>query len=280
MADDSTKSTDRPPAQAKVGRKLNINTSSLSRFASLDPRVPKPDFIEDLYKAACVGAAASGRNVGISLEDLQALRVKAEAERRGTCQRCAELGREIDSLTKQLNTPCPSCTAYQQEQAAHQQEREETAAQLASSKEQVAAMRAALRELKTSEAGLRERLAAAQASRAPLPVPLRRRDRQRSAKERAVARQLAEQATELDNAGKEEMALNILQRGTAELLSTSETALVMMELRQHAHDHLADNLIHVYGRDHGDRQVMEVALELHAEGAVADAGAILHAALK
>lgn len=267
-------SGDRPPTQTEVMKRLGVgNPTSLSRFASLHSRVPSPAFIEALHKAACLDAAASGQEVGITLEALQTLRAHAEAEGRGRCQGCLELGRRIDSLTQRLNTPCPAC-------AVHQQEQKENAARIAALKEEVAAMRAAVQEMETVEAGLQARLAMAMASRTPLPVPPRRRDRQRSEKERAVARQLAAQAAELDGAGKEDYALALLRRGTTELLSPSETAFVMVELRQQERDHLTDNLIHVYGRDQGDRHVMAVALELHEEGAVDDAGAILRAALK
>ncbi|MEY9991624.1 hypothetical protein ABIE67_003656 [Streptomyces sp. V4I8] len=220
-----------------------------------------------------MSAAASGRIVGITLDDLQTLRALAEAETRGRCQNCAGLGRRIDSLNQQLSTPCPSCEARERQLVAD-------AAQLRALKGEVAAMRAAVQEMETTEAGLRARLAMAKASRTPLPVPPRRGDRQRSEKERAVARQLAAQAGELDGTGNEESALILLRHGTTELLSPSETALVMMELRQQERDHLADDLIHVYGRDQEDRHVMAVALELHEEGAVNDAGAILRAALK
>ncbi|WP_449340095.1 hypothetical protein [Streptomyces chartreusis] len=252
---------------------LHSNTTSVSRFASLDPRVPSPVFIEDLHKAACVAAAASGRFVGITLEDLQTLRALAEAETRGRCQSCIELGRRIDSLNQQLNTPCASCEMHERQLAAG-------AAQLQALRNEIAGMRAAMQEMETTEAGLRARLALAKASRTPLPVPPRRGDRQRSETERAVARQLAAQAWELDSAGKEDSALILLRHGTTELLSPSETALVMVELRQQGRDHLVDDLIHVYGRDQDDRQVMSVAVELHEEGAVNDAGAILRAALK
>ncbi|MGW0574983.1 hypothetical protein ACWD25_03255 [Streptomyces sp. NPDC002920] len=259
--------------QAEVAERLHSNTTSVSRFASLDPRVPSQTFIEDLYKAACVAAAVSGQHVSITLEALHTLRARADAENRGRCQRCAELGRRIDSLTQQANTPCPACAVYQREQ-------EESAAQLLALRGEVAVMRAAVREMETTEAGLRASLAMAKASKAPLPVPFQQRDRQRSKKERAVARQLVAQAGELDVAGKEDSALILLRHGTTELLNPAETALVMLELRHQERDHLADDLIHVYGRDQGDRDVMEVAAELHAEGAVDDAGAILRAALR
>ncbi|WP_280866710.1 hypothetical protein [Streptomyces sp. SAI-127] len=134
--------------------------------------------------------------------------------------------------------------------------------------------------MRTTEAGLQARLAAEQAARTPLPVPRQKRDRQRSKKEEAVAQQLARQAGELDSTGKPNLALTLLRQGTTELLTPAETAHVMVELRRHERDHLADNLIHVYGRDQGDRHIMAVALELHEEGAIEDAGAILRAALR
>jgi hypothetical protein len=55
---------------------------------------------------------------------------------------------------------------------------------------------------------------------------------------------------------------------------------VQLLLRQRQHDELADNLIHVYGRDQGDQDVLRVVLALHQQGAFDDAGAILHAALE
>lgn len=271
--DESGGSEDRPPTLTEAAELLHSNTTSLSRFASLDSRVPSPAFIEDLHKAASAAAAASSRAVGIALEDLQTLRSRAEAETRGRCQSCAELGRRIDSLNQQLSTPCSSCEASQRQLVAD-------TAQLRALKGEVVALRAAVQDMETTEAGLRARLALAKAARTPLPVPPRRGDRQRSQKEKAVARQLAAQAGELDRAGKEDSALILLRHGTTELLNPLETALVMVELREQERDHLADDLIHVYGRDSDDRDVMAVALELHKEGAVHDAGAILRAALK
>lgn len=271
--EETADSADKPPKLAEVAERLGRSQTSVSRFASLHPRVPSPAFIEDLHKAACVAAVACGRTVRITLDDLQTLRALAEAETRGRCQNCAELGRRIDSLSQQLSAPCPSCEARERQLVAD-------AAQLRALKSEVAAMRAAVQEMETTEAGLRARLAMAKASRVPLPVPPRRGDRQRSEKERAVARQLASHAGELDSTGNEDSALILLRHGTTELLSPSETALVMVELRQQERDHLADDLIHVYGRDQDDRHVMAVALELHEEGAVNDAGAILRAALK
>jgi hypothetical protein len=229
--------------------------------------------VERLYKEACSDAAAYGQDVGITRDDLLDLRTRAARERRG-CRQCVELRKRIDSLARATNLTCPSCDARQQHRQA------EDAAQVTALKNQVAALRATVREMRTTEAGLQARLAAAQAARTLLPVPHQTRDRQQSKKEEAVAQQLARQARELDSTGKPNLALTLLRQGTTELLTPTETAHVMVELRRHERNHLADNLIHVYGRDQGDRHVMAVALELHEEGAVEDAGAILRAALR
>ncbi|MFH7336434.1 MmcB family DNA repair protein [Streptomyces sp. KHY 26] len=268
----SAKSGCTPPTQAELAERLDSNSTSLSRFASLDPRVPGPKFIETLHKEACLDAADGGVQVDITLEALQDLRTSADGERRG-CPSCVELGGRIDSLTAQLNAPCAAC-------ATHQKEREDAVALMASLRQEATELRTKVQALETSEAGLQARLAMAKARRTPLPVPHQQRDRQRSQKEVAVARQLAAQARELDSAGHQDEALALLRRGTTELLSPAETALVIVELRQQKRDHLVDNLIHVYGRDQGDRPVMTVAAELHEEGAPDDAGAVLRAALK
>ncbi|GEK03802.1 hypothetical protein TNCT1_60780 [Streptomyces sp. 1-11] len=79
--------------------------------------------------------------------------------------------------------------------------------------------------------------------------------------------------------GRAEVALRLLRRST-EVLNPLETAEVLLLLRHRQHDELADNLIHVYGRDQGDQDVLHVALSLHEQGSFTDVGAILHAALE
>ncbi|MFJ9156054.1 hypothetical protein ACIRPS_04580 [Streptomyces griseoviridis] len=273
----SEESAETPPTQLEMAKRLGTNPPSLSRFAKTDPRVPGAGFIRNLHAAA---RADSGQDVDITLDALQTLRVRAEAERDGRCANCGELGKRIDSLNQRLSEPCPACATHQQERIAYEQGQKEDAARIAELRGEVTALKAAARERSTVEAGLQARLATLQATRAPLPVPRRRVDRQRSEKERAAARQLANQADELDRAGNEGFALTILRQGTTELLSPAETALVVVELRQRERDHLADDLIHIYARDQGDLDVMTVAMALYTEGAVDDAGAILQAALR
>ncbi|MGI5455187.1 hypothetical protein ACQEWB_18800 [Streptomyces sp. CA-249302] len=234
--------------------------------------MPSQNFVERLHKEASADAAASGQDVCITHDYLLALRASAEGERLG-CKLCVQLGGRIDSLTQQLSRPCRACAVRQQAQ-------DERAAELATLRGEAAALRASVQEMETVEAGLQARLAMAKASKTPLPVPRQRRDRQRSEKEVAAARQLAAHAKDLDAAGNPASALTLLRQTTTELLTPVETALVLLELRQGEHDHLADDLIHVYGRDQRNpRHAMAVSLELNEEGAFDDAGAILRAVL-
>ncbi|MGW4875674.1 hypothetical protein ACWEPI_03810 [Streptomyces sp. NPDC004262] len=271
-----TQNPDKPAGtcatQAEAAKRLGCTADSLSRYLNR-PRVPARNFVELLHKEASADAALDGQDVTIGLDDLLALRASAAGERLG-CELCVELGGRIDSLTQQLETPCSEC-------AARQQVKDEQAVQLEALRGEVAALRAAVQEMETVEAGLRARLAMAKASRAPLPVPSQGGDRQRSKKEVAVARQLAAQARSLDGAGRPDSALTLLRQSTTELLTPVETALVVLELRRDERNHLANDLIHVYGRDQEDpRHAMAVSLELNEEGAFDDAGAVLRAALK
>ncbi|MDW8808434.1 hypothetical protein P1P68_27500 [Streptomyces scabiei] len=229
--------------QSEAAGRLRSNPSSLSRFLS-GKTVPGPEFIETLYKEACTDAG-SERAVGVSLDDVMSLRLRAVDERR--CVRCADLS--------------------------------EQAEQLASLRNESATLRAAVTELNAAKAGLQARLAAL-ARPAPPPVPRRKRDRRRSRNDGAAARRVAAQAEELGRGDRQDVALAMLRQTTTEVLSPVETAVVLLTLRQRHQNRLADNLIHVYGRDQGDRDVMQAALELHEQGAHSDAGALLRAAMR
>ncbi|MFH9401402.1 helix-turn-helix domain-containing protein [Streptomyces sp. NPDC017638] len=290
-SDDPTTTGRRLLNQAEAAKRLGCNADELSRYLN-DPRIPSREFLERLHKEACADAAASGQDVGISLEALLGLRTSALGERR-SCEYCQEMGEHIDSLIQQLNAPCPACAAHQRQQEARQRQRKQLAARLRSARREEARLRMTVAELKVtvadlktelaektaSEAGLRERLTAAPSARAQLPVPRRPGDRQLNTRDVSAARQLVAQAEELDSSGREDLAFTLLRQGTTELLTPAETALVVTELRYRERDRLADDLIHVYGRDQGNQDVMAVALELHEKGAPDDAGAILRAAL-
>ncbi|MFF5855609.1 helix-turn-helix domain-containing protein [Streptomyces sp. NPDC012751] len=298
-SDDPGETGRRSLKQAEAAKRLECTADELSRYLN-DARIPSQGFLERLHKEACADATASGQDVDISLEALLGLRSSALGEQRD-CEYCLEMGGRIDSLIQQLNAPCPACAAHQRQQEARRQQRKRLAARLRSARTEQARLRTAVADLKVtvadlktvlaekaaSEAGLRERLAAAlrelpaaaQDARAQLPVPRRPRDRQLSTKDVSATRQLVTQAEELDSSGREDLALTLLRQSTTELLTPAETALVVTELRYRERDRLADDLIHVYGRDQENQDVMAVALELHEEGAPDDAGAILRAAL-
>jgi hypothetical protein len=282
---------EKPLKQAEAADRLNCTADMLSRYLNTR-RIPPQGFVERLYKEACADAAASGQDVGITRDALLGLHVSALGER-GGCEHCLELGGRIDSLTQQLNAPCPACMTHQRQQEARQRQRKQLAARLRSARREEARLRMTVADLKVtvadlkaelaekaaSEAGLRERLTATQGASAQLPVPRRPRDRQLSTKDVSAARQLVAQAEELDSSGREDLAFTLLRQTTTELLTPAETALVVAELRCRERDRLADDLLHVYGRDQEHQDVMAVALELHEEGAPDDAGAVLRAAL-
>ncbi|GAB1335838.1 hypothetical protein ACE1SV_24280 [Streptomyces sp. E-15] len=291
QSDDPGETGRRPLKQAEAAKRLECTADELSRYLN-DARIPSQGFLERLHKEACADAAASGQGVDINLEALLGLRSSALGEQRG-CEYCLEMGGRIDSLIQQLNAPCQACAAHQRQQEARRQQRKQLAARLRSARTEQARLRTVVADLKVtvadlktalaekaaSEAGLRELPAAAQDARAQLPVPRRPRDRQLSTKDVSATRQLVTQAEELDSSGREDLALTLLRQSTTELLTPAETALVVTELRYRERDRLADDLIHVYGRDQENQDVMAVALELHEEGAPDDAGAILRAAL-
>ncbi|MET9077656.1 helix-turn-helix transcriptional regulator [Streptomyces sp. NPDC004232] len=282
-SEDPGKSGSRPLKQAEAAKRLGCTADMLSRYLN-SPRIPSQDFVERLYKEACADAAASGQDVGITSEELLVLRARALGEQAG-CEHCQELGRRIDSLTEQLNAPCPACAAHERDQEVRRRQRKRAAAQLRSARKEAAGLRAMLADMKVelaeklaAEAGLREG-PAAKAAGALLPVPRRTRDRQQNTKEVLAARRLVAQAEELDSSGREDLAFTLLRQSTTEVLTPAETALVMVELRHREQDRLADGLVHAYGRDQENRDVMAVALELHENGATDDAGAMLRAAL-
>ncbi|MEU3858509.1 hypothetical protein AB0F03_14245 [Streptomyces sp. NPDC028722] len=290
-SDDPGETGRQPLKQAEAAKRLGCNAGDLSRYLN-DHRIPPQDFLECLYKEACADAVVSGQDAGISLQALLGLRASALGEQRD-CEYCLETGGRVDALIQQLNAPCPACEAHQRQQEARRRQRKQLAARLRSARTEGARLRMTVAELKVtvadlktelaeksaSEAGLRERLAAAQGARAQLPVPRRPGDRQLSPKDVSAARQLVAQAEELDKSGREDLAFTLLRQSTTELFSPPETALVVAELRYRERDRLADDLIHVYGRDQETQDVMAVALELHEKGAPDDAGAMLRAAL-
>ncbi|MGW3727858.1 helix-turn-helix domain-containing protein [Streptomyces sp. NPDC000851] len=247
--------------QAKAAEHLGCSESSLSRFLS-GQSLPGLQLVEGFYKQAC--ADAGNENVvGFSLEELRTLHSEAEAER---CHSCIGQAAEVEDLTRQLQEMKSECASLRQE-----------VAELALLRRDMAEQKAVVAKLRAARAGLQARLAA-RTSSAPLPVPGRRGDRQRMRNDVAAAQLLARQAGELDRNRGPEAALTLL-RQTTEALSPREMATLLLLLRQQQDDQLADNVIHIYGRDQSDQDVLHATLALHEHGATEDAGAMLRAAL-
>jgi uncharacterized tellurite resistance protein B-like protein len=245
---------------------LNCSESSLSRFLS-GQSVPRLRSVEHLYETALADARGE-HGLGVNLDDLRKLHGAAEAER---CRSCLDLRTQLDAAVTQAREA-------EAEAAALRQSASNVTAELEALRREVRSLKDAVTELKAARAGLQARLTT-QAALAPLPVPRRRGDRQRSKNDASAARQVAKRAAELRGNGRQDAALTLL-RHTTEVLSPVETATLFRALRDHQQSELLGNLIHIYGRDHQDQEVMHVTLELHKQGCPDDAGALLQAAVK
>jgi hypothetical protein len=245
---------------------LLCSESSLSRFLS-GRSVPRLPSVEHLYKTA-VADAGGEQVVGITLTELRKLHKAALDER---CQSCV-------ALRSQLASAEARTTTAEAELASLRQSASDSTAELEALRREVKSLKDAVLELRSARAGLQARLTI-QAALAPLPVPRRRGDRQRSGNDVSAARQVAKRAAELRSGGRQDAALALL-RHTTEVLSTGETAALFRALRQERQNELLDNLIHIYGRDRRDQEVMQVTWELHKQGAADDVGALLRAAME
>ncbi|MBV2354426.1 hypothetical protein KUM39_08620 [Streptomyces sp. J2-1] len=246
------------PSQQEAADRFNSDSSSLSRYLS-DIRVPKAPFLRALHEAAEADAVAAGKEVGITLADLLDLHRLAVRERRG-------------ELPEQRGEPGGTCLSC------HECER-----QLSSARKYAQLMNGKVRVLKRKNAALRTRRADARRrpeTVTPLPVPHQTGDRQRNNKPLATAKQVAAQAAALNRAGRADEAFNTVRRTATELLTPVETALLILELRAEKQDLLADNLIHVYGRDESAARVIVASAALHDAGAANEAGTLLRASLR
>ncbi|MFF7532074.1 hypothetical protein ACFZB2_23665 [Streptomyces bobili] len=255
------KSTRNRITQAKAAEHLRCSESALSRALS-GHSLPGFDLVESFYKQACADAGSEDA-ISISLEELSTLHSEARTEK---CHNCAVLEVEIDDLTQQRQEWESECSALRQ-----------TVAELDNLRREVAEQKAAVAKLKAARAGLQARLAT-RSSSAQLPVPRRKGDRQLMRNDMTSARLIAHQAGKLERDRGPETALTLL-RQTAEALSPLEIATLLILLREQRDDRLADNVIHIYGRDQSYQDVLHATLTLHEHGATEDAGAMLRAAL-
>ncbi|MFJ1974695.1 hypothetical protein ACIO93_39395 [Streptomyces sp. NPDC087903] len=266
------------PTQKQAADRLIISDTSLSRFLSAT-YLPGIAIVRSLYEAASIDAGGVEK-VGITLADLERLHFAAAAEQ---CGDCVRLRAEVSALRQQAAESADELIDVHAELSAIQKE-------AASLRDEVAALQREARTLKVREvrtlkasarrsirAGQRQRRTA-QTDAALLPVPPVRGDRQQSNPEKRAALAVARQAEALQNGGRHDGALALL-RHSAEVLSPAEAAALVYVLREGQLNELAATLLHIYGRDNPDTDVMRAAAQLHQHGAPDDAAALLHAAL-
>ncbi|MFI5809101.1 hypothetical protein [Streptomyces sp. NPDC051561] len=127
------------------------------------------------------------------------------------------------------------------------------------------------------QAGLLQSLASAHQRSTPPPVPLRGGDRRRFRSDIEGAKHIAKSAAILHYRGKRDAALAMLM-DTAGALTPLESAASIAVLRAERDTQLADTLIHIYGDERTDSEIIEVALALHDQGMSGDAEAVLRSA--
>ncbi|MGW7168240.1 hypothetical protein ACWGH3_23650 [Streptomyces sp. NPDC054884] len=300
----------RAPTQKQAADRLKVSEPSLSRYLSA---VYLPGIAIAKALLADAGGAEKAGITEAELEELHSvaavakqcdecveLRSEATVLQQQVSERAAEASdirseldstrTELDSTRKESVTLRKENMALRKETATLQEEntalRKETATlqvETATLKHGVQALKA--REGRALKSTARRAIRAGQRSRqtarrdaAQLPVPPRRGDRQLSNPEKRAALSVALQAGALQNGGRQDRALSLL-RHSAEVLSPAETATLMFVLRESQLDDLAGTLIHIYGRDNSDPDIMQAAARLHQHGAPDDAAALLQVAL-
>ncbi|GGV56106.1 hypothetical protein GCM10010294_01400 [Streptomyces griseoloalbus] len=256
------------PTQAQAAEHLKISETSLTRYLK-GQYVPAAQVTASLFDTARRDAG-DGRSLGITREKLLELRAQAEQERCGNCARHREAVRVAGQKLK----------AARETQERLEQTAEERDAQLRALRQHASVLKKEAQRARSiqpgAEAGLQKGRRAAQ-SATLLPVPRRRGDRQQSGNEVAAAQRITRRAEELLRGGRPDSILALL-RHTVEAYTSVEIALLVSLLRTSGQHQLVGNLVHIYGRDRSDRDVVRAALILHEQDAVADAEALLRSA--
>jgi transcriptional regulator with XRE-family HTH domain len=273
------------PTQREAADLLNMSESALSRALS-GQALPLAKSVDLLFEMAMTGAEQRRVQLDITRLELDQLYAKAAAEQGG--RGGAQYNDGLDSAVRELRALQDE---HKQLKGAHGEvrvERDEL-------RQRVARQAANLRLLKRKCAVLRRKnaLLAAEINRleagspaispdkqtaAPLPVPRQPGDRQRSKLDTAAARNVARHAEALYDDGRQADEILTLLRHTADVYSPAETAFLVALLSQKGQDEMARDLLHIYGRDKPDQEVLGAALELLRSGAPDDAEALLRAA--
>ncbi|MFE9935761.1 hypothetical protein [Streptomyces hirsutus] len=256
------------PTQAQAAKYLKISETALTRYLH-GQHVPADKVTAFIFDTACRDAGG-GQNLGITREELLELRARAEQERCGNCSRHREAVRAAGQKLK----------AMQENQERLERTAEERAEELREARQQASTLKREAQQAREAQpdikAGPQKDRRAARAATL-LPVNRRHGDRQQSKNETTAARGIASRAEELLGGGRPDSTLALL-RHTAEAYTSIEIALLVALLRTNGQHELADNLVHIYGRDRSDRDVVRAALTLHEQDAVTDAEALLRAA--
>ncbi|MEU3199083.1 hypothetical protein [Streptomyces sp. NPDC006996] len=256
------------PTQAQAAKHLKISETALTRYLH-GQHVPADKVTVYLYDTACRDAGGQ-QNLGIAKKELLALRARAAQERCGNCSRHREAARAAGQKLKLL----------QENQQELERTAEEKSRELRAARQQVSVLKQETQRARNAqpvpEAGPQEGRTAATAATL-LPVRRRQGDRQQSKNETAAALSIASRVKELLSGGRPDSTLALLLH-TVEASSPAEIALSVALLRTMSEHELAGNLVHIYGRERSDRDVVHTALKLHEQDAVADAEALLHAA--
>ncbi|MCT7351334.1 hypothetical protein N4P33_04015 [Streptomyces sp. 15-116A] len=260
------------PTQAQAAGYLNVSESALTRYLR-GQHVPPRATALLIFETACRDAGGE-QNLPVTREKLLELHAKAEQERCGNCSRHREAERVAQERLR----------ALQENQERLERAAAEDAAELRELRRQATVLKREAQLARTikpvaqpgSRAGSRKVAMSARAATL-LPVPRRRRDRQLSKNERSAARHIALRAEELLHGGRPDSTLALL-RHTAEAYTPVELATLITVLRMREQHKLADNLVHIYGRDRTDHDVVQAALLLHEHEAAKDAESLLRTA--
>jgi transcriptional regulator with XRE-family HTH domain len=256
------------PTQAQAAEYLRVSETSLTRY--LQGRyVPAAEVVVSIFDTACQDAGGE-QNLGITRDELLERHARAEQER---CANCARHREAVRAAGQKLR-------ALQKTQEGLERAAEEKARELRELRQRASALKQEAQKTQAAqpgpEAGLRKGREAARAATL-LPVPPSAGDRQQREKAPAAAPGIIRRAEELVAGGRPDSVLALL-RHTAEAYTPTEIALLVAVLRTRGQDDLAGNLVHIYGRDRSDRDIVRTALVLHEHHAVTDAEALLRAA--
>ncbi|WP_435611827.1 hypothetical protein [Streptomyces sp. bgisy159] len=272
------------PTQGEVANRLAMSESALSRALS-GKVLPVRRSVEVLFEAASTDASKQGIEIGITLADLCQLHKEAADQNGITATR---LSTDLESTSRQLNAALDenaqlssACTELRAQHDKLRQQASLKAARLRSLQRKYAVLR-------RKAASLQKRVSLLEAgspappapssgtpAAAPLPVPRQAGDRQRTELDTAAARHVAGRAEALCDGGRQADEVLALLRHTTDAYSPAETALLVVLLTQHGQRDLVRDLLHIYGRDKPDREVLRTALELLRSGAPASAEALI-----